>query len=651
MKKLLYFVLFAGLTIGFTAQTADLELKVKTYSNKMFQYFKQNELHKIGAVLEDARKNGVNLINAQDELGETLFYKACINNHLHMASVCSGYPKFDPNIKNFKGYSPLRAIITLLYKLPQPDYTALFNLLINLPTIDINQQTDGCTLLINLIYRMLTRQVGTREERYQRIIEFVQKNPNLSIQDKKSGLTAFSAFCNIVENFSHKKTQEIIHLFLSKNPELFINQKDIFDCNLLHNIASKDLSEMDINFLVPLLITHGINVNSQDVYGQSALMLAIESKNLLFINLILNYAETNFEIIDTDGNNALMVAAINYNEPIYDTINKFFQKHYPKGFTVKNKEGLTSKQLLPDYIKIASQLITEEGKKKKSEKKNQKAAKLQEAQIERLREAERSLEQVNETLAAQEKKEKEQAQAYRSGQDEQTTERDFFIAYTKACNRWAYFLRSPDHPAIKQQLMKDGYLSDPSTEENAIRRKRAEIFKKLNTIHDGDQAKTTREIIKNHGIMPKIVDRLILTHHPTAKSPVTERTEIKLIVPVEFQNDFDIKKGHYELFFEKNQSGNFSVFHRLLIETSTESISKSKGSKAINVKSKHQKADTAQSADSQALMDQAAASDDVFEHVGQFNVESQLTKSKKNTIYTITDFSNNNTYKITIPIS
>jgi secreted Zn-dependent insulinase-like peptidase len=41
MKKLLYFVLFAGLTIGFTAQTADLELKVKTYSNKMFQYFKQ----------------------------------------------------------------------------------------------------------------------------------------------------------------------------------------------------------------------------------------------------------------------------------------------------------------------------------------------------------------------------------------------------------------------------------------------------------------------------------------------------------------------------------------------------------------------------------------------------------------------------------
>lgn len=101
---------------------------------------------------------------------------------------------------------------------------------------------------------------------------------------------------------------DIIALLIEHGAD--INTQDLFGHTALMDATAKGYST-----IVATLIKHGANVNAQDALGFTALMYAVKNKNAEIINVLITHnADVNIQ--DKTGQSALMLALESINAEV-----------------------------------------------------------------------------------------------------------------------------------------------------------------------------------------------------------------------------------------------------------------------------------------------------------------------------------------------
>jgi ankyrin repeat protein len=76
---------------------------------------------------------------------------------------------------------------------------------------------------------------------------------------------------------------------------------------------------------VKLLVEHGVDINAVNKKGKTALMFAVESRQIRLINYLLE-AGADINVADANGLTALRMAKENYSEDIVTLLRQYNKK-------------------------------------------------------------------------------------------------------------------------------------------------------------------------------------------------------------------------------------------------------------------------------------------------------------------------------------
>ena len=369
------------------------------------------------------------------------------------------------------------------------------------------------------------------------------------------------------------------------------------------------------------------------------------------LKILLGHNHINLRLCDSSNNTVLHMAAKTDNPAVFELIKRACEIKCPEILILENNEGHTY-QYYKDKgtaIKSSLSLLAQEGAEKRE-------AALRSAQ-ELLRVIEREIEAEIETKRKKEESYttaetiKKEAATAAEASDEPEGQR-VYCSYTKTLKMWRriaeIFVTKPTDTveiALETLLERDGYLSDPTTETDPIRKTRANVYqnlkKKLSAAYPGkdevaiDQL-VALQIAKEHGF-PDLVIRTVINNYSTMQHDVTEETDFQCIVPATYQDSEGIHTGTYEIYGKIQPGNRVEIHHALFRETAATGTSKVRKIPAASSSRMVSK-----SADS-TITPEANA----FKEVGRFRQEKIELADK--TIHTITDLATETVYTLEIP--
>lgn len=166
-------------------------------------------------------------------------------------------------------------------------------------------------------------------------------NPDINIKN----LSDYTAFDMAI--FS--KNEEIIKLLLIYC-DIDVNCTDM----LLENILM-DFVKLNLTKSVEFILNEIDDINTQNLFGESALMLAVYSKNIEIFKLLLTRNDIDVNLKDMNGNTAFMLASY---EGHIEMIKTFLEK-YNIDINLQNRIGDTALMMASSggYIEIVKILL------------------------------------------------------------------------------------------------------------------------------------------------------------------------------------------------------------------------------------------------------------------------------------------------------
>lgn len=322
-------------------------------SSKLFELIKNHEYKKLIEIIKS--DNNIDL-NETDESGLYLIQYAIIFRQIDILSLLiSRNCKLDILDSDGKNifYIPIKFgyfdIVKLLINFS--------NITIGIPLLEIADKNMNIPIHYAIIY-----------QKYDIIKEILNTNSNINYKDI-DGNTAL----HLVIKHMKKNTIEIIKLLLIK--KIGINYTNNIGQNALHmaiennNIEiTKLLLENKINYdtetndnhLTPillatlqnnvdickLLLTYPININCQDVYGNTILDYAIINKSKQLIDLYYNIVDVN--LINISGEIAINLFFNNYDVKTLDEY-RFREILMKSEMNIQNNDGKTIWHYLVEY--------------------------------------------------------------------------------------------------------------------------------------------------------------------------------------------------------------------------------------------------------------------------------------------------------------
>lgn len=386
-----------------------------------------------------------------------------------------------------------------------------------------------------------------------------------------------------------KNSEKIIATLLGKeNPKDIIdNSFNYLNFNLFHtlmNFKDKQFVNRCLETLLKfnpderLFNMQKILTDQNKSLGDTPLMIAIRNKDIRSVKRLLPLSD--LTLINAEGNTYLMLAAQFYEEDIYNLIlSKFQQEEQFDMLEVENKEGRNYKELIPDDIKKARELVREEERSKWEErvKRDLKLAK----EIRKLEQEEKLQQEALEIKKAADKAQKESVKADTLDQSASaedvpqapTAKSRFAIKRTRKLKRWHNLSRieNPQDRIIyaEDTLKLDGYFEDPKTETDPIRKSRAKLYASL--IIDGPKSESKKQqaidqIIFWHAV-PPLIAHIVLEKH-SLFAPIVGSKQFKISnFPIAYTMNGKMYEGTYEVYGYIDSDNTISIYHELLRET------------------------------------------------------------------------------------
>jgi ankyrin repeat protein len=137
---------------------------------------------------------------------------------------------------------------------------------------------------------------------------------------------------------------DIVKILIENNAN--VNAVSISKTTPLIAVAQNSIMDKDDQLnIVEQLITAKANINHQDKYGKTALILAIESNSPKIVSILL-LSGADINIKDQDGYNALATAELQQHSEIIEIIQDYIDKQKEKKTPVKNMGGTKKRRTI-----------------------------------------------------------------------------------------------------------------------------------------------------------------------------------------------------------------------------------------------------------------------------------------------------------------
>ncbi len=496
--------------------------------------FYPSSREKLNIFLENAQKNDfINLALTESDP----FEYAILNNNISIPLLKKIMEKGDINIATYRsprGMNPLQIAINAL----DEDKIKFFiqsGLSISDKFYKSDDFDEGTPIFIYL----------------NRLLDLEKKEKSLPLNSAKIILTLLGQENpkNIIDNSFNGFNVNLFHILMNLKDERFVNQH--LEILLRYSPDNRLFNMQEI-----------IPTDKNKLLGDTPLMIAIRNRYFSSVEKLLPLSD--LRLINAEGDTYLMLAAKFYDEKIYNLIFSEFKKR-PYMLEIENNNGQTYQELIPDYIRKGKALIREEYRAIIA--RNLQLAK-QISEIEKQEELEKR--------AAADRAEQKSVKADTLDQSAsaaevpqtKTNDSRFIIKRTKKLKKWNDVSKIKDQKnrmSYAEDILKvDGYLEDPLTESDPIRKTRAQFYQDL--IAKGkSKEEAVDQIIFGHAV-PFIITQIILEEY-LLTTPMFGSDQFEITnIPIIYTKNGIIYQGTYEVYGYISSDNRVSIYHELLRE-------------------------------------------------------------------------------------